>query len=154
MFQTINRCFFALSFILIIWSSTIVLMAQNSGESDSEKKLFYDASDWCNQNVPVNYWLTSKQISGILYLKSKYDEIILPEITKLDAMLNTLNKNPGEFDKQAESSKIEIQRLEDKIFELRLEARIEIRKILGTSQTKYFDDFVFSKWWSYQQQKS
>lgn len=65
-----------------------------------------------------------------------------------------LNNNPSEPDKHAESYQIEIQRLEEKIFELRLEARIEIRKILGTSQTKYFDDFVFSKWWSYRQQKS
>ena len=65
-----------------------------------------------------------------------------------------VDNNTSELDKQSESYQIEIQRLEEKKFELRLEARIEIRKILGMSKTKYFDDFVFSQWWSYQQQKS
>jgi len=139
-----KECLFAYIVLIIMWSNLTVLNAQSSTEAESKDRLFYDASDWCNQNIPVDYWLSQKQISGLLYIKSSYDGILLPEIEKLDSIYNK------PLDEQSESYKIEIQRLEDKIFELRIEARIEIRKILGISKSKYFDDFVFSQWWSYQ----
>lgn len=146
----INKCSFAVVSLLVIGLNCFELLGQVNGAISSEKNFSYRASDWCNKNVPVEYWLSQKQISSILHLQAKYDEIILPEI----AILKTLH--PDTVANQLSSlspadgmSSEEIIHLKEKLFELRLEARSEIRKILSTRQIVFFDDFIFSKWWAY-----
>ncbi|MFA6980506.1 MAG: hypothetical protein WC209_14380 [Ignavibacteriaceae bacterium] len=143
------KYFMTIAFAIFIWSGSLEAKKENSGGNNSTEKWSYNASDWCNKNVPTTYYLTSKQISSILYLRSKYNEIILPEIAKLDQLQKAIdNKSTGSVN----NSSNEIQKLEEKLFELKLEARIQIRSHLSPKQITYFDDFVFSHWWEWKQQ--
>lgn len=138
-----------LFYVFIAFNSNEIL-GQVGGEIDSRKSFSYRPSDWCNKNVPVEYWLSQKQISSLLYLRTKYDEIIMPEITRLIAL--TTDSSAEQIDSLKESIRRpleKITKLREKLFELRLEARIEIRKKLSAHQIAFFDDFIFSTWWGY-----
>ena len=127
-------------------------MGQEFAKLNGDKSWSYNASDWCNKNVPDKYFLTQKQMSSILYLKSKYNEIIPNKFAKMDSLkreeknLNTANDGDNARAKQFVEK---IESLSDSINELRLEARIEIRKYLSPKQIMYFNDFVFSEWWQW-----
>ena len=140
------NCKYYLVFAIFLLSGAFIVRAQSVEENKPAKDWSYNSSDWCNTNVPIKYRLTTKQMSSILYLQSKYDEILLPEIEKLKTLRKDIKNLNAE---SADNRSKKIQRLEEKLFELRLEARIEIRNILSPKQITYFDDFIFSKWWNY-----
>lgn len=144
-----SKFLFVLAIVLFVINGSLKAKAQNGGDDNLTSNWSYAPSDWCNKNVPTTYYLTSKQISSILYLRSKYNEIILPEIAKLEQLQKAVdNKSTGSLNNVSN----EIQKLEEKLFELKLEARIQIRSHLSPKQITYFDDFVFSHWWEWKQQ--
>ncbi len=140
------NCKYYLAFAIFLLSGAFIARGQSAEENKPAKDWSYNSSDWCNTNVPIKYRLTTKQMSSILYLQSKYDEIIRPEIEKLRTLRRDIKNLNAE---SADNKSMDIQRLEEKLFELRLEARIEIRSILSPKQITYFDDFIFSNWWNY-----
>ncbi len=143
------NCKYYLAFAIFLLSGAFIVRAQSVEENKPAKDWSYNSSDWCNTNVPIKYRLTTKQISSILYLRLKYNEIILPEIAKLDQLQKAVdNKSTGSLNNVSN----EIQKLEEKLFELKLEVRIQIRRHLSPQQITYFDDFVFSHWWEWKQQ--
>ncbi|RLD12721.1 hypothetical protein DRI50_08645 [candidate division KSB1 bacterium] len=104
---------------------------------------------WWNNNVPVQYALTAEQITTINATRTKFNQKILPLQNELRAVRIEYNGYASRYD--ADISKIksyrkQVRNLEDKIDDLRLNARAEINKVLTKEQRLYFNNGNYG-WW-------
>ena len=110
------------------------------------------SSRW-NNNVPAQYVLTAEQITQIGKIRTKYNEKILPLQNELRALRIEFRGYDSRYD--AETGKIksyrkQIRDIEDKIYDLRLDARGKISKVLTKEQRLYFNDGKYG-WWDSEQ---
>ena len=94
-----------------------------------------------NNNVPAQYALTADQITKIEKTRVKYNEKILPLQNKLRALRIEFRGYDSRYDAEIgkiKSHRTQIRNLEDKIYDLRLNARGEINKLLTKEQKLYF----------------
>ena len=64
-----GKYFLTFTILLFIWNCAIVVKGQSAEENENKpaKNWSYKPSVWCRENVPVKYWLTTKQMSSIMY---------------------------------------------------------------------------------------
>jgi len=101
-----------------------------------------DGWKW-NNDVPQKYQLSADQKKSIGDIRSAYGDQIVPLQKELGTLRIEANGYASRSD--AEIGKIksyrkDIHNLDDKIADLRLEAKAEINKVLTKEQRAYFDD--------------
>ena len=123
---------------------TIMLLSLFSSSASAQG---YDGW-WSNSNVPSKYQLSPEQITKTREIRSQYDDEIIPLQKELRSLRMEARGYASRSD--AEIGKIksyrkDINNLDDKIEDLRLEARAEINKVLTKEQKAYFGD-NYSRW--------
>ena len=103
---------------------------------------------WSNSNVPAKYQLSPEQITKIREIRSQYDDEIIPLQRELRSLRMEARGYASRSD--AEIGKIksyrkDINDLEGKIDDLRLDAMATTNKILTKEQRVYFGDNF--GWW-------
>ena len=104
---------------------------------------------WWNYNVPAQYSLTAEQITTINGIRTKYNEKILPLQNELHALRiesRGYSSRPDADINKIKSYRKQIRKLEDKIDDLRLDARNKINKVLTKEQRLYFNNGNYG-WW-------
>lgn len=130
--------------ILILSAVAILLLLSSSAKAQGmERWMSGSDSWWSNSNVPTKYQLSPEQISKIREIRSQYDDEIIPLQRELRSLRMEARGYASRSD--AEIGKIksyrkDINNLDDKIEDLRLEARAEINKVLTKEQRAYFGD--------------
>jgi Spy/CpxP family protein refolding chaperone len=107
----------------------------------------YDGG-WSNASVPQQYQLSAEQMTRVRDIRSQNDDMIIPLQRELRALRMEVRGYAARPD--AETGKIksyrkDINNLEDKIQDLRLDARAEIQKTLAKEQRAYFGNSY--DWW-------
>jgi Spy/CpxP family protein refolding chaperone len=104
---------------------------------------------WSNSNIPDKYQLSPEQITKIREIRSQYDDEIIPLQRELRSLRiearGYASRSDAEIGK-IKSYRKDINNLDDKIEDLRLEARAEINKVLTKEQRAYFGDNF--GWWN------
>lgn len=144
---TKNRYFKAL---IAIWGivATFAIISSSASAQGWGCWMGNNESRWSNANVPEKYWLTADQRSKMREIWSEYESKILP----IEKELNSLRTEAQGYTSRSntdigkiKSYRTEIRNLEDKIQDLRLDARAEINKVLTKEQRAYFGD-NYGRW--------
>ncbi len=103
---------------------------------------------WSNANVPQQYQLSAEQMTSLRDIRSQYDDKIIPLQRERRAL--RFEAEGYTFRPDAETAKIksyrnDINKLENNIEDLELDARAQISKILTKEQRAYFGDTF--NWW-------
>lgn len=142
--------------VIAVLAVSLVLFAQNHPKKNNSGNHTYDLS-WWNSDVPEKYWLNDDQISQVNKIRTEYDDLIQPEIEKL----NTVRGNYSDYQQQDDISnkrireyQSEIRGIEDNIYSLKMEAASKLRNVLGKGQRQYYNNNVFNDWcddwgWNY-----
>jgi len=139
----------------MVLALTIISVLSLSSLVFAQDYCYYDnwsrgaGAQWWNNNVPTQYALTAEQITKINDIRNKNYDKILPLQNELRAMRIEYRGYAARLD--ADISKIKsyrkkIRNLEDKISDLRLDARGKINKVLTKEQRLYFNDGGYG-WW-------
>jgi Spy/CpxP family protein refolding chaperone len=98
---------------------------------------------WSNSNIPDKYQLSPEQITKIREIRSQYDDEIIPLQRELRSLRiearGYASRSNAEIGK-IKSYRKDINDLEGKIDDLRLDARATTNKILTKEQRVYFSD--------------
>ena len=137
---------FAIGAVLVIFASS---QAFSQGYCNWDNWNSGRDAAWWNNNVPAQYALSAEQITTINTIRTKYNKKILPLQNELRAVRIEYRGYDSRYD--ADVSKIksyrkQIRNLEDKIGDLRLDARGEINKVLTKDQRPYFNSGNYG-WW-------
>lgn len=104
---------------------------------------------WSNASVPQQYQLSAEQITKVRDIRSEYDDEIIPLQRELRALRiearGYASRSDAEIGK-IKSYRKDINDLEGKIEDLRLEARAKINKVLTKEQRAYYGDS--DDWWN------
>ncbi|MHB8906952.1 MAG: Spy/CpxP family protein refolding chaperone [Melioribacteraceae bacterium] len=103
---------------------------------------------WSNSNVPAKYQLSPEQITKIREIRSQYDDEIIPLQRELRSLRMEARGYASRSDAEVgkiKSYRKDINNLNDKIEDLRLNAKAEINKVLTKEQRVYFGDNF--GWW-------
>lgn len=146
---TSNKKWFAgIAVVIAVLAVSLVLFAQENPKKNNSMNHTYDSS-WWNSNVPEKYWLSDDQISQVNKIKAEYDDLIQPEIEKL----NSMRGDYSDYQQQDEISskrireyQSQIRGIEDNIYSLKMEAGNKIKKVLNKNQRAYFNDTRIG-WW-------
>lgn len=154
---TSNKKWFAgIASVIAVLVVSLVLFAQEHPKKNNSSNHTYDSSYW-NSNVPEKYWLSDEQISQADKIKTEYDDLIQPEIEKL----NSVRDDFSAYQQQDEISRgrikeyqSELRDIEDNIYSLKMEAAGKIRMILSKVQRPYYNNYVYNDWcddwgWNY-----
>ena len=103
---------------------------------------------WSNSNVPSKYQLSPEQITKTREIRSQYDDEIIPLQRELRSL--RMEARGYALRSDAEIGKIksyrkDINNLSDKIEDIRLNAKVEINKLLTKEQRAYFGD-NYGRW--------
>lgn len=83
---TSNKKWFAgIAIGIVVLLVSLTLFAQNQPKKNNTTNRIYDSS-WWNSNVPEKYWLNDDQVNQVNKIKAEYDELIQPEIEKLNSV--------------------------------------------------------------------
>ena len=132
---------------IVILLVSLTLLAQNQPKNNATSNS-YD-SYYRNANIPEKYWLSDDQINQVNKIKTEYDELIQPEIEKLNTVRGELSDYKQQDDissKRIREYQSELRGIEDNIYSLKMEAGSKIRKMLTNSQRVYFNDSRIG-WW-------
>ncbi|MDF1613117.1 hypothetical protein [Stygiobacter electus] len=143
-----KRWFTGIAAVIAVLVVSVVLFAQEHPKKNNSMDHTYDLS-YRNSNVPEKYWLTDEQISQANKIKKEYDELIQPEIEKLNTVRGYFSDYQQQDDinsKRIREYQSEIRGIEDNIYSLKMEAGNKIKKVLNKSQRKYYNDSVFNGW--------
>ncbi|MCB0747955.1 MAG: hypothetical protein KDC90_10885 [Ignavibacteriae bacterium] len=127
---------------------SITLFAQNQPNKNNSTNRIYDPS-WWNSNVPEKYSLNDDQVSQVNKIKAEYDELIQPEIEKLNSVRGDFSDYQQQDDissKRIREYQNQIREIEDNIYSLKLEARNKIGKMLNKDQRVFYNDSRIG-WW-------
>lgn len=134
---------------LILSAVSILLSFSSSAKAQGMGRLMSGSDTWwSNSNVPAKYQLSLEQISRIREIRSQYDD----EIIILQRELRSLKMEARGYASRSDaevgrikSYRKDINGLNDKIEDLRLETRAEINKVLTKEQRTYYGDNF--GWW-------
>lgn len=147
MFNLDKKWFAGTAIIIAAMLLSLTLFAQNQPKNNSGSPT--NNSSWWNANVPEKYWLGDGQINMVNKIKTEYDELIQPEIEKLNSAQGDFIDYQLQDDissKRIKEYQNQIKGIEDNIYSLKMEARNKIRKVLTNSQRVYFNDSRID-WW-------
>lgn len=146
---TSNKKWFAgIAIGIVVLLVSLTLFAQNQPKKNNTTNRIYDSS-WWNSNVPEKYWLNDDQVNQVNKIKAEYDELIQPEIEKLNSVRGDFSdyKQQDEISsKRIREYQSQIRGIEDNIYSLKMEAGNKIRKVLTNNQSAYFNDSRIG-WW-------
>ncbi len=137
-----------LGIIMLFSSFTSSVNAQGWNNRNCMGGMSWDDSWQLNANVPQKYQLSADQMTSIRDLRSQYDDQIIPLQRELRSLRMEARGYASRSD--AEIGKInsyrkDINNLNDKIEDLRLNAKAEINKVFTKEQRAYFGDNF--GWW-------
>lgn len=144
-----NKKWFAgIAIVIVVLFVSLTLFGQNHSKKNNSGN-HTNNSSWWNSDVPEKYWLGDDQINQVNKIKTEYDELIQPEIEKL----NSAHGDYADYQlqdninsKRIREYQSQIKGIEDNIYSLKMEAGSKIRKVLTNSQRVYFNDSRFG-WW-------
>jgi len=131
---------------LIVISSSLA-MAQHYC-CNSQWSSHADAQ-WWNYNTPAEYGLTADQISKINQLRKNSNEKILAienELRSLEIEYLAVNTNADLDVQKLKSLRSSIRVKEEKIEDINLETKAQIKKLLTKEQLTYFNNNQYT-WW-------
>lgn len=137
---------FAISAIVVLFASSQVF---SQGYCNWDNWNAGTGVAWWNNNVPAQYALTAEQITTINANRTKYNQKILPLQNELRAVRIEYRGYSNRYDadiNKIKSYRKQIRNLEDKIDDLRLDARGKINKVLTKEQRLYFNNGNYG-WW-------
>jgi Spy/CpxP family protein refolding chaperone len=106
-------------------------------------------AQWWNYNTPAEYALTAEQITEINELRKNSYEKKLPmenELGSLRMEYRAANSNPELDVKKLKSLRSTIRDKEEKIEDINLETKVQVKKLLSEKQLTYFNNNNYS-WW-------
>lgn len=132
-----------LKFKVLFISAVFGLVALSTQAFSQNSCNWNNGPAWRSSNIPAQYALTADQVTKIEKTRVKYNEKILPLQNELRTLRIEFRGYDSRYD--AEIGKIrahrkQIRNLEDKIYDLRLNARGEINKLLTKEQKLYFNN--------------
>ncbi|MFA7421887.1 MAG: hypothetical protein WCZ90_19550 [Melioribacteraceae bacterium] len=142
-----KKRFGGIAVAIVILLISLTLLAQNQ-QNKSATSNSYGSSYW-NANVPEKYWLSNDQINHVNKIKTEYDDLIQPEIEKLNSVRGDYSDYRLQDDissKRIREYQSQIRGIEENIYSLRMEAESKIRKVFTNSQKAYYNDSRFG-WW-------
>lgn len=134
--------------IMLLSSFTSSLNAQGWNNRNCMGGMDWNDGYQWNYNVPQKYQLSADQMTNIRDIRSEYNDQIFPLQKELRSL--RIEARGYASSSNAEIGKIksyreDINNLEDKIEDLRFDARVEINKVLTKEQKAYFGDNF--GWW-------
>lgn len=151
-----NKKWFAgIAIAIVILLVSLTLLAQNQPKNNVVSNS-YNSSYW-NANITEKYWLSDKQINQVNKIKTEYDELIKPEIEKLNTVRGDFSDYKQQDDissKRIREYQSELRGIEDNIYSLKMEAGNKIRNVFSKGQRPYYNNNVFNDWcddwgWNY-----
>ena len=106
-------------------------------------------AQWWNNNTPAEYALTAEQITEINELRENSYEKKLPienELRSLRMEYRAADSNPELDVKKVKSLRSNIRDKEEKIEDIDLETKAQIKKLLTKEQLTYFNNNQYT-WW-------
>lgn len=140
---------FKLTFLLagLLALSASQVMAQH-GCYNSNWSANVDAQ-WWNNNTPAEYALKAGQITEINKLRKNSYETTLPienELRSLRIEYQAANSSPDLDVEKVKSLRSSIRAKEEKIDDINLETKLQIKKLLNEKQQAYFNNDKYT-WW-------
>lgn len=146
---TSNKKWFAgVAIAIVVLLVSLTLFAQNQPKKNNTTNRIYDSS-WWNSNVPEKYRLNDDQVTQVNKIKTEYDELIQPEIEKLNSVRADFADYQDKDDisrKRIREYQTELRGIEDNIYSLKMEAGNKIKKVLNKNQRAYYNDSGIG-WW-------
>lgn len=133
--------------ILGVFTITTSVFSQNC--CNNSKWSVNSNAGWWNYNTPDEYALTSDQITKITEIREESTKKSLPVENELRILRNEYRteNSSAELDVQKlKSLRKSIRNKEDKLEDINLDTRVQIKKILNKKQLEYFNDSQYS-WW-------
>ena len=106
-------------------------------------------AQWWNYNTPAEYALSAEQITEINELRKNSYEKKLPienELRSLRMEYQAANSNPELDVKKVKSLRSTIRDKEEKIEDINLETKVQVKKLLTEKQLTYFNNNNYN-WW-------
>lgn len=106
-------------------------------------------AQWWNYNTPAEYALTAEQITEVNELRKNSYEKKLPienELRSLRMEYQAANSNPELDVKKVKSLRSTIRDKEEKIEDINLETKVQVKKLLTEKQLTYFNNNNYN-WW-------
>lgn len=106
-------------------------------------------AQWWNYNTPAEYALSAEQIMEINKLRKNNYEKKLPienELRSLRMEYQAANSNPDLDVKKVKSLRSSIRFKEEKIEDINLETKVQVKELLTEKQLTYFNNNNYS-WW-------
>jgi|GEM_PF-2748176 Spy/CpxP family protein refolding chaperone len=126
---------------IVILLVSLTLLAQNQPKNNATSNS-YGSSYW-NANIPEKYWLSDDQINQVNKIKTEYDDLIQPEIEKLNSVRGDYSDYRQQDDissKRISEYQSQMRGIEENIYSLRMEAESKIRKVFTNNQKVYYND--------------
>lgn len=146
---TSNKKWFAgIAITIVVLLASLTLFSQDHSKRNNSQNRIYDSS-WWNSNVPEKYWLNDDQVTQVNKIKTEYDELIQPEIEKLNSVRADFSDYQHKDDissKRIREYQTELRGIEDNIYSLKMEAGSKIGKVLNKGQGAYYNDSGIG-WW-------
>ena len=106
-------------------------------------------AQWWNNNTPAEYALSAEQITEINELRKNSYEKKLPienELRNLRMEYQAANSNPDLDVKKVKSLRSSIRVKEEKIEDINLETKVQVKELLTDKQLTYFNNNNY-RWW-------
>ncbi len=154
---TFNKKWYAgVAIVIAALLVSLTLFAQNQSKKNNSTNHTYDSS-WWNSNVPEKYRLSDDQINQANKIRTEYDNLIQPEIEKLNSVRGDFSDYRRQDDissKRIREYQNQLRAIEDNIYSLKMEAAGKIRNVLSKSQRPYYDNYIYNDWcknwgWNY-----
>jgi Spy/CpxP family protein refolding chaperone len=105
---------------------------------------------WWNSNTPEKYALSSDQVTKINSIRSSSSEkisVMQNKLIPLRLEYRKINLSSDYDINKLKSVRKEIRDLEDKISDVKLETKDQIKKVLSKEQLNYFNNDQY-RWWN------
>ena len=143
-----KKWFVGIAIVVVVLFVSLTLFGQDHQKKNNSGN-HTNNSSWWNSNIPEKYWLSDEQINQVNKIKTDYDDLIQPEIKKLNTVRGDFSDYRQQDDinsKRIREYQSELRGIEDNIYSLRMEAEGKIRKVFTNSQKVYYNDSRFG-WW-------
>lgn len=145
-----NNKIIIVAVIALLGVVTISTSVYSQGCCSNSKWSFNSDAEWWNYNTPKEFALTSDQIKKINTIRVESTKESLPFENELRILRNEYNTENSKADldvQKLKSLRKSIRNQEEKVEDINLETRVQIKKILNKNQVEYFNDNHYS-WWN------
>jgi len=138
--------------VKLVFALAIIGFLGISSQAFSQNYQYFDnwtndaGMQWWNNGIPSRYALSADQIAKVNDIRAKSSKKIQPLQDKLYSLRGKLQRYNGSDVQEIRSYRNEISRLENKISDINLATRVQVRKVLGTDQLTYFNNGGYG-WW-------